>query len=121
MKKAMLAVVGFVLGACVTAQAGYRTETSVAPATEAQQYVVQIKIIEVAEDGETDVLTAPKLTVKAGEEGKVVLGDEPEENGVFCTALVTEIEDGIEVVTTITVKEEGKEELSTAQTVTVKK
>jgi hypothetical protein len=121
MKKVMMAVAGLALGACMTAQAGYRTETTVVPGTEAHQYVVQIKIIDVAKDGKTDVLSAPKVTVKADEEGKITVGDEKEQNGVFCTALVKEIEGGIEAVTTVVVKEKGTEKLSTAQSVTLKK
>jgi Flp pilus assembly secretin CpaC len=69
MKKVIMAAAGLALGVCMTAQAGYRTETTVVPGTEAHQYVVQIKIIAVAKDGKMDVLSAPKLTVKAGEEG----------------------------------------------------
>ena len=121
MKKGMMAVAGLVLGACMTAQAGYRTETTVVPGTEAHQYVVQIKIIDVAKDGKMDVLSAPKVTVKAGEEGKINVGDEKEQNGIFCTALVKEVEGGIEAVTAVVVKEKGTEKLSTAQSVTLKK
>ncbi len=121
MKKGMMAVAGLILGACMTAQAGYRTETTVEPGAEAHQYVVQTKLIEVSKDGKTDVLSAPKLTVKAGEEAKINVGDEKERSGVFCTALVKEIEGGIEAVTTVVVKEKGTEKLSTAQSVTLKK
>jgi hypothetical protein len=121
MKKVMMAVAGVILGACMTSQAGYRTETAVAPGAEAHQYVVQIKIIGVAKDGKTDVLSAPIITVKAGEEGKITVGDEKEQNGVFCTVLVKELEGGIEAVTTVVVKEKGTEKLSTAQIVTLKK
>ena len=121
MKKGIWAMAGLVLGACMTAQAGYRTETTVASGTEAHQYVVKIIIIDVAKDGKTDVVSAPMVTVKAGEEGKITVGDEKEQNGVFCTALVKEIEGGIEAVTTSVVKEKGVEKLSTAQSVTLKK
>jgi type II secretory pathway component GspD/PulD (secretin) len=121
MKKLMMAVAGLALGACMTAEAGYRTETTVAPGAEAHQYVVQVKIIDVAKDGKTDVLSTPKVTVKAGEEGKITVGDEKEQNGVFCTALVKETEGGIEAVTTVVVKEKGTEKLNTTQSVTLKK
>lgn len=121
MKKGMMAVVGLVLGACVTAQAGYRTEAVVTPATEAHQYVVQFKIMDVAKDGMTDVLSAPKLVVKVGEEGKINVSDEKEQDGLFCTALVKEIEGGIVAITTVVVKAKGAEKLSTCQTVTLKK
>ena len=121
MKKGMMAVAALALGACLTAQAGYRTETTVAPGTEAHQYVVKIKIIDVVKDGKMDVVSAPTVTVKAGEEGKIIVGDEKEQSGVFCTVLVKEIEGGIEAVTTVVVREKGTEKLSTAQSVTLKK
>ncbi len=121
MKKEMMAVAGLILGACITAQAGYRTETTVAPGAEAHQYVVQIKVIHVAKDGKTALLSAPRLAVKAGEEGKINVGDEKEQNCVFCTAIVKEIAGGIEAVTAVVVKEKGQEKLSTAQSVTLRK
>lgn len=121
MRKLMLAVAGLVLGACVTAQAGYRTEASVTPCTETHQYVAKFRITDVAEDGKTDVLAAPQATVKAGEEGKISMIDEKEQNGVICTALVKEIEGGIEAVITVVVREKGTEKLNTTQTVTLKK
>ena len=81
MKKIMMAVAGLILGACMTAQAGCRTETTVGPGTEAHQYDVQSKIIDVAKDGKSDVLSTPKVTVKAGEEGKITMGDEKKQGG----------------------------------------
>ena len=51
MKKSIMAVAGLVLGACVTARAAYRTEAVVTPGTDAHQYVVQFKIMDVAKDG----------------------------------------------------------------------
>jgi hypothetical protein len=121
MKKVMMAVAVLILGACMTAEAGYRTETTVAPGTEAHQYVVHFKITDVAKDGKTDVLSTPKVTVKAGQEGKITVADEKEQNGVFCTAHVKESEGGIEAVTTVVVKEKGIEKLNTTQSVTLKK
>jgi hypothetical protein len=106
MKRRMTAVAGLVLGACVTAPAGHRTEVTVTPGTEAHHYVVQFRIMDAARDGKTVVLSAPGLVVKAGEAGKVTVGDEKEQNGVLCTALV---------------KEKGTEKLSTAQSITVKR
>lgn len=117
--KKMLAVVGLFIGACVIAQAGYRTEATVTPASEAHQYVVRFKIMDVAKDGKTDVLSAPQIIVKAGQEGKAMVADEKGLDGVFCTAIIKEIEGGVEAVTTVVVKEKGEEVLSTAQTVIV--
>ena len=122
MKKIMMvAVAGLILGACGSAQAGYRTEITVAPGTDVHQYVVQFKIIDATKDGKTDVMSAPKLVVKAGEEGKITVADEKEQSGVFCTALVKETEGGIVAVTTVMVKENDTEKLNTTQSMTVKK
>lgn len=121
MKKRLAMIAGLVLSAFLTAQAGYRTETTILPGPEAHQFVVKFKIIDVDKEGKTDVLSTPQITVKAGQEGKVTVGDEKEENGVFCTVLVKEIENGVEALTTVIVKEKGKEVLSTSQTVTMKK
>ena len=115
------AVLGLVLGACVSAQAGYRTEVKVTPSTEPHQFVVEFKIIQADKDGKTDVLSAPKLVVKSGEEGRAIIADEKEESGVFCTALVKETDAGVEATTTVTVKEKGTEKLSSAQSITMKK
>ncbi len=100
----MAGLAGVVLGACVSSQPGYRTEARVIPGPEDHQYVVQFKITDVAKNGKADVLAAPKLVVKAGEEAKIAIADGNEQNGVFCTALVKEAEGSIEVVTTLTVK-----------------
>ena len=128
MKKVMMVVAGLVLGACMTVQAGYRTETTVVPTETTvvpgaaeRQYVVEIKIIEVAKDGKTDVLCTPRIIVTSGKESKIIVGDEKEQNGVFITPLVKEIEGGIEAVITVVVKEKGIEKLSTTQSVTLKK
>jgi len=121
MKKVMMAMAGLALGGCMTAQDGYRTEATVTPGTEAHQYVVQFKITDVAKDGKTDILSTPKVTVKAGKEAKITVADKKEQNGVFCTALVKESEGGIEAVTTVVVKEKGTEKLNTTQSVTLKK
>jgi hypothetical protein len=83
--------------------------------------VVEIKIIEVAKDGKTDVLCTPRIIMSSGKEGKIIVGDEKEQNGVFITALVKEIEGGIEAVITFVMKEKGTEKLSTTQNVTLKK
>jgi hypothetical protein len=108
------------LSAGLSAQAAYRTETVVKPGQAPHQYLVEIKVTDVQRDGRTDVLTAPKLVVKAGEEGRIVVGDAKGENGVFCTALVRETAVGLEALTTIVVKEKGAEKLNTAQTILLK-
>jgi len=120
MKKSMIAA-ALILFTCVAAQAGYRTEVTVTPGKDAHQYVVQFNIMDVDNDGKTKVLDTPLIVVKAGKEGTVSLAKETGESGLFCTALVSETEIGIEAVTTVVVKENGTEKLSTAQRITVKK
>jgi len=68
-----------------------------------------------AEDGQQDMLSTPKITVPAGEEGQIKVGDEKEENGVFCTVLVEEKANGLETLTTVIVKEDGRTMLNTSQ------
>jgi hypothetical protein len=109
----------FVLASRVTAQAEYRTEATIAPSTQAHQYVVHVKVIEVQEDGEARVRNDIKVTANAGEEGTASLGDD--QGGVSCTALVKEAEGSAEAVITVTVKEDGAEKLNESQTVTLKK
>lgn len=88
---------------------------------------MEFKITKVAKDGKADVLdmlsvsSTPKLVVKAGQEGQIKIGDENEENGVFCTALVKETDASIEAITSVTVKEKGSEKMSNSQSVTMKK
>lgn len=121
MNKAMLAVAGLVLGACVTAQAGFRTETTVAPWPEAPgQYVVQVRVMEVAADGKTDVLSLPKLVVKPGEESRSDTTDDKEQRGVHFTALVKEVAGGIEATVTVVGKAKGTEYLNTTQSMTLR-
>jgi hypothetical protein len=121
MKKSMITLAGLILCTCINAHAGYRTEATVTPGTDAHQYVVQFKIMDVENDGKTKVLATPLIVVQAGKEGTISVYKEKEESGLFCTALVNETEGGIEAVTTVVVKEKGTEKLSTAQSVTVKK
>ena len=117
----MMMLAGLILGACLTAEAGYKTETTVTPGTKANEYVVQITISTVAKDGTAEVLSTPKITVKAGQEGKLTVADEKEQDGVFCTALVKEVNGSLQADTTVVVKEKGAEKLNTTQSVTLKK
>jgi hypothetical protein len=121
MKKTMMMVVGLVAGLCVTAHAGYKTETSVVPGPEANQYVIQITITDVKADGKTEVLSAPAMTVEVNKAGKITVADEKEENGYFCTAMVTEIKGVLTATTTVVVKEKGAEVLNTAQSMKLMK
>ncbi len=99
---------------CATTQTSYRTTTTVSPAGP-KQYTVCMTIQATAEDGQQDMLSTPKITVPAGEEGQIKVGDEKEENGVFCTVLVEEKANGLETLTTVIVKEDGRTMLNTSQ------
>jgi hypothetical protein len=121
MNKILVVVAGLLLFTCVSATAGYRTEVTVKPDTDAHLYLVQFKIMDVGNDGKTKVLATPLIAVPVGEEGTVRLSKENEESGLFCTALVNETEDGVEAITTVVVKENGSEKLSNAQSITVAK
>ena len=50
----------------------------------------------------------PTILVTAANEGMVCIGSEKENNGVVCTVLVTENDNGVEATTTVTIKDEGK-------------
>ncbi len=115
----MLAAV--MVAGCATTQKSYQTTTAVSPAGQPQQYMVEFKIRETGEDGKQNVLSAPRVTVKAGQEGQIKVCGEKEENGVFCTALVKETANGVEVHTTVTVKEDGTKVLNTLQKTVVTK
>ena len=105
----------------MSAHAGYRTEVKVKPTGEAHQFIVDFKISQVDKDGKSDVVSAPKLVVTAGQEGRVeVVVAEKQQNGVFCTSLVKETDVGLEVTTTVTIKKDGAEVLSSSQCVTVR-
>lgn len=119
MKTAIVAVICLVLGVCVSADAGYQTEATVTPGPGAHQYLVKFEIMHVGADGKTDMLSAPKLLVAAGEEGKAVVGTQTD--NVACSALVAETDTGVVVTTTVTVKEKGTIALSTSQKVTIGK
>jgi type II secretory pathway component GspD/PulD (secretin) len=116
MKYGTLAIVlaAIMVAGCATTQKSYQTTTTVSPAGP-QQYTVGMTIQATGEDGKQDVLSTPKITVPAGEEGRITVGDEKEENGVFCTVLVEEKANGLETLTTVIVKEDGRTMLNTSQ------
>ncbi len=117
MRTAIVAVIGLVLGICVSADAGYRTEATVTPGPGGHQYLVKFEIMDVGADGKTDMLSAPRLLVEAGEEGKAAFGTLTD--NVSCSALVAETDTGVEVTTAVTVKEKGTVTLSTSQKIKI--
>lgn len=98
---------------CDTAQRAWETTTTVSPIGQ-QQYTVGWTIQSTGDDGK-DILTTPTVTVSAGTEGVIRVCGANEENGVFCTALVNKTATGLEVITTVTIKENGKTVLNTLQ------
>ena len=121
MKKTIIAMAMGVLicSGCTSTQKSYQTSATVTQTKQAHQYTVEFKIKDI--EGKTEnIVSAPKLIIKAGEKGEVRLCDEGGNNGVFCTALVTENENWIEAITKVTIKSEGKEDLSNTQTIIIK-
>ena len=106
-------LVAVMVAGCGTTQKAWQTTTTVSP-TGQQQYTVGWTIQSTGGDGK-DILTTPNVTVSAGTEGVVRLPGANEENGVFSTALVNKTATGLEAVTTVTVKENGKTVLNTLQ------
>ncbi|MEI6210143.1 MAG: hypothetical protein WCR06_00825 [bacterium] len=124
MKKRMivLALAGIVCGGCATTQQSYRTEVTVRCADAPQQYIVEFKVIQARTHGqksETDFLSAPTITIKAGEEEEIKVCDEGEHNGVFCKALIKNEGGTINAATTVIVKTRDREALNTSQNVTL--
>ncbi len=98
-----IVLAAIMVAGCATTQKSYQTTTTVSPAGQ-QQYTVGMTIQATGEDGKQDVLSTPKITVLAGTEGRITVGDEKEENGVFCTVLIEEKDNRLEALTTILVK-----------------
>jgi hypothetical protein len=98
---------------CDTTQKAWQTTTTVSPIGQ-QQYTVGWTIQSTGDDGK-DILTTPNVTVSAGTEGVIRVCGANEENGVFCTALVNKTATRLEVITTVTIKENGKTVLNTLQ------
>ena len=87
----------------------YKMETSVESAKEPHQYTVAVKIHQSPDGKKWDVLSAPTIVVRAGEEGKVEIKNDKTSDGVECTVLVTEVAAGIvEVSVACKVRETGK-------------
>ena len=115
----VIALVAIMAAGCATTERSYQTSTTVAPAGPAHVYTVEFKIWQTGKDGEQTLLGAPMITLKAGEKARISMHDKKKESGIFCTALVTETESGLEALTTVIVKEEGTETLNTSQTQTM--
>jgi hypothetical protein len=126
MQKAIvgLALLGVMCAGCATTQPSYTTDITVRRSDTPQQYVVEFKVSKTqlqGTKGATDLLSAPKMTVKAGQEGEIKVCDDNENNGVFCKALIKEDAAGVNAATRIVVKVAGMETLNSAQNMTLAK
>ena len=116
-----LVVAGAICAGCGAPRRLYRTEATVAPAPTAHHYTVEFRIAELGRDGKAVVLSAPRLTVKAGQDGQIKVCDAREWNGIFCSARVDESDAAVQATTTVVVRSRGKATVNNAQTITVKR
>ncbi len=92
-----------------TGAGNYKMETSVEAAQEPHQYTVAIKIHQSPDGKKWDVLSAPRVTTRAGQEAKIEIKDEKTGDGIECTILVNEVAAGtVEMSVVCKVKEPGK-------------
>lgn len=110
-----------ICGTCVAGQPSYKTEVKISPAATVHEYIVEFKITSTGKDGKPDVVGAPRITVNAGQEGRIKICDREERDGVFCIALVNENEGSVDALTSVIVKARGQETLNCAQNVVVTK
>jgi len=75
---------------------------------EPNQFMVEFKISEKLPDGKENLLSAPKITILAAQQGTVQVTDEGERNGVICTATVTPKANELHVDTSVTIKRDGQ-------------
>lgn len=99
----------------------FRTDVTISPAKEVGQYVVEFKIAETEPDGSVHVVSAPKVTVLAGQQAKISIQDETSKSGVFCKALITEADNSVETVTSVRVKQDGRDVWSSTQKTTIRR
>ena len=89
---------------------------------ESHQYLIEFKVMSVGKDGKAIVLSRPAILTKTGQEGHInVVEKTPDEVRVDCTALIKEMDTGVEAVTTVNVMEKGNEVFSTIQSITMQK
>jgi hypothetical protein len=116
----VLFIAALFIAGCAAAPKSYETGAIVTPADQPHIYTVDFSISRI--EGDTIVLlSAPRLSVRAGEEGKIVVRDQSGRNSFTCSAHVFETNDGYEAVTKVAVTSDGREELRNTQTVCVKR
>ena len=121
MRKALVAgvLVAMVCAGCATTPGTLMTDVKVSPTGPPEQYTVDFRITEVNEDGTTDILSAPRITVLSGEEGEIKLVDAFKWEEISCKALVVEEDESVQVTTFVTLKEKGKRRWSSTQNISV--
>ena len=100
---------------------GYRTDVKISPSGIPHQYVVEFKISQTLQNGTSNLINSPRMIVTAGQEGEVKAMDLQERDGILCKALIEEKVDSVEALTSVTVKMQGIETLSSTQHMTVTK
>ena len=100
---------------------GYRTDVKISPSGIPHQYVVEFKISQTLQNGTSNLSNSPRMIVTAGQEGEVKAMDLQERDGILCKALIEEKVDSVEALTSVTVKMQGIETLSSTQHMTVTK
>ena len=87
----------------------YKMEAAVELVKEPDQYSVAIKIHRSPDGKQWDVISAPRVTTRAGQEAKIEIKDEKTSNGVECTVLITKVADGtVELSVACKVQEAGR-------------
>ena len=96
-------------GGCQQACTGYKSTAIIAPAAERDTYVVDVKLstLSTADGAEEEVLTAPRVTVRAGESAAIQVSDE-KRDGVFVTVLVPQRRAGGTAKCSIHLKQNGR-------------
>ena len=123
MKAALVAGVLAVMvcAGCVTTQSAFLTDVKITsePGPRPNRYTVEFRITEVEEDGSTNLLSALRITVLAGQEGKIIVNEGSEQQEISCTALIKENDGSTDVDTSVTVKKKGKPRWSLTQSMSV--
>jgi len=104
---------------CATPRPAYRTHVRIAPAGAAHQYTVEFEVSETGRDGKPNVLMAPKLTVTAGQEAHILVGDDSQRDAISCTALVREDAKSLDATTDVDVRRHGKTVWHSTQNLTL--
>ncbi len=94
---------------CQQAFTGYKSSAIITPGEEKDTYMVDVKLSQLgaADGAEERVLTAPRVTVRAGESAAIQVSDE-KRDGVFVTVLVPQRRAGGMAKCSIHLKQNGQ-------------